>query len=152
MLILRLAQSFQKHKVQYAVAGGMAVALHGAVRGTVDIDVVVALKKNNLENAQKALESMGFKPRQPVNAADIAAFRQEYIDNRNMIAWSFVNHSNPAEIVDILLPEELNKFKVVHKTIGKEKIPVVAIVDLIRMKKASGRPQDLEDVKALRSL
>jgi predicted nucleotidyltransferase len=152
MLIERIARALKEHKVQFAVAGGWAVALHGAVRGTIDVDLVVVLTQKNLVLAEEALQSIGLHPRQPVNARDVYQFREEYIKNRNMIAWSFINKNNPAEIVDIILPEDLSILKAIQKQIGSTRVPVLSKTDLIRMKRKSGRPQDLEDIKALQEL
>jgi hypothetical protein len=38
MFILKVVKALNAYKVHYAVVGGYAVALHGAVRGTVDLD------------------------------------------------------------------------------------------------------------------
>jgi hypothetical protein len=42
MFLTELCQSLKNHSVRYALVGGYAVALHGAVRGTVDIDFVMS--------------------------------------------------------------------------------------------------------------
>lgn len=152
MFLYRLNQTLIKHGVKYAVAGGCAVALHGAVRGTVDVDLVLAVSEDNFSAAEKALETLGLRPRLPVTAADVFQFRDEYIHNRNMIAWSFVNHQNPAEIVDVIITHDLKTMKTKRISSGGQDLPVLAIDDLIRMKRASGRPQDLEDIKALEQL
>jgi len=36
-----ICRAFEQAKVPYAIVGGHAVALHGALRGTVDIDFVL---------------------------------------------------------------------------------------------------------------
>lgn len=41
MFLIELCQSLEQHNVRYALVGGYAVALHGAVRGTVDVDFVI---------------------------------------------------------------------------------------------------------------
>ena len=41
MLITQLCHSLEEHQIRYALVGGYAVALYGAVRGTVDIDFVI---------------------------------------------------------------------------------------------------------------
>ena len=69
-----------------------------------------------------------------------------------MLAWQFVTPVNSAEIVDLLIFEDLNSFQVVRIKAGKSSIPVISKPDLIKMKLASGRPQDLEDIKALEGI
>lgn len=152
MFLQRVIEAFGARRVPYALVGGYAVALHGAVRGTVDIDVVVKLTERQLAAAEKALASIGLQPRLPVSATDVFRFRREYIDNRNMTAWSFVNPALPSEAVDIVLTRDLAELRVVRKRVGGLTVRLVSIGDLIAMKKESGRPQDLEDIRALEGL
>ena len=152
MLIERVVQSLNQHRVQYTLVGGYAVALHGAVRGTVDIDFVISLNLRSYRQAEKALNSIGLKSRLPVSADDVFNFREEYIEKRNLIAWSFTNPDNPLEIVDIIITEDVKQMKSVVKTFNGTKIKIAAIDDLIKMKKKSGRKQDIEDINALEKL
>lgn len=152
MFIERVVRSLEKRGVRYAIAGGFAVAIHGAVRGTVDIDIVLALSEKNFAAAEAALRDIGLRPRLPVTAREIFTFRAAYIKNRNLVAWNFVNPGDPTEAVDIIITEDLRKMKIRRVRAGSDTIPIVSIEDLIRMKKRSGRPQDLEDIKALKVL
>jgi len=149
MFILRLTQAFKKEKLEFAVVGGLAVNLHGANRGTVDIDLIIKFNEKDFEKAQVVLADLGLQPRLPLKASEVFEFRKEYIQKRNLIAWSFVNPKNPAEIVDLLLTHDLSKEQIVHFSLLGEKIPVISLDGLIKMKKQSARPQDLADVKAL---
>ena len=152
MLLLRVARTFDRTRVPYALVGGYAVALHGAVRGTVDVDLVIRLRESDFLRAERALLSLGLHPRLPVTASEIFRYREEYIRNRNLTAWSFVNPALPSEIVDVILTEDLAKMKVRRIKVRGRTVRVASIEDLIRMKRSSGRPQDLEDVGALRRL
>lgn len=128
------------------------MALHGAIRGTVDIDIVIPLSRSAFNTCEKALESIGLKSRLPVTADDVFSFREEYIANRNMVAWSFINPQNPLEVVDILITEDARKINHVSRQAFGTRIRVASIPDLIAMKKSSGRPQDIEDIRALEKL
>lgn len=150
--LTRITRSFEKHQVPYAVVGGYAVALHGAVRGTVDIDCIIAHTEAYFCACEAALRAIGLVPRLPVSAREVFQFRQEYISRRNLVAWSFYNPQNPIEVVDIIITHDLNELKSVSMRAGLDKIRVLAISDLIKMKLASGRPQDLEDIKMLENL
>lgn len=152
MFLLRVCDALTKAGVPFAIAGGYAVALHGAVRGTVDVDLVIRLEEKAFTRAEAAFKALGLQPRLPVTAAEVFRFRKEYIRNRNLLAWSFVNPSNPAEIVDVLIAENLADCRPVKFAVRGRSLPVVSRDDLIRMKSASGRPQDVEDVAALRRL
>lgn len=152
MFLYRVCDALHAAQVRYAVAGGYAVALHGAVRGTIDIDLVLHLCEPDFTAAETALVALGLRPRLPVTATDVFRFREEYIRNRKLLAWSFSNPSNPGEIVDILIAEDLAKHRVVKVRTGGRELPVVSRKDLIDMKTRSGRPQDLSDVAALQRL
>ena len=45
--------------VLYAIVGGYAVCLHGAIRGTIDIDIAIYWNLENLEKAEFALKKIG---------------------------------------------------------------------------------------------
>lgn len=152
MLIERIIESLNQHKVQYVLVGGYAVALHGAVRGTVDIDLVIALNKRNFRQTEKAMNDIGLNSKLPITADEVFNFREEYIEKRDLIAWSFINPDNPLEIVDIIITDDAKQIKSIVKTFNGTRLKVAAIDDLIRMKKKSARKQDMEDIKALEKL
>jgi len=138
--------------VRYALAGGHAVALHGAVRGTVDVDIVIDWKLQSLTRAAKAMERLGMISRLPVTAGEVFHFRDEYITNRNLIAWNFHHPDDPSKQVDILINYDLagRRRRAVRTASGT--LYILGRDDLVAMKKASGRQQDLADVEALEKL
>lgn len=152
MLLLRVAEALDRARVGYAIVGGHAVALHGAVRGTLDIDLVLRFDQKQFEGAERAFGSIGLEPRLPVTASEVFRFRQEYVRNRNMTAWTFVNPTRPSEIVDVILTRDLRDTRVGRVTIRGKSVKLASIDDVIRMKTESNRPQDVEDVKALKKL
>lgn len=152
MFIETVIKALDRAKVRYVLVGGYAVALHGAVRGTVDLDFVVALEQAQFEAVEKAMGKIGLTPRLPVTAAEVFQFREEYIDKRNLTAWSFINPGNPLEVVDILITHDADAMQSVTKKPGAFSIRIAAIDELIRMKRQSDRPQDREDIKALEKL
>jgi hypothetical protein len=136
----------------YAVVGGFALVLHGAVRGTVDLDIIISFKKEDFIEIERRLKSLGLTPRLPIKADEIFNFRKEYIKNKNLIAWSFVNVSRPDQIIDIIITHNKDKIKTKTFHIGSTKIKVATLNELIKMKRVSARPQDLEDLKQLERL
>ena len=152
MFVYALADALREAKVRFALAGGYAVALHGAVRGTVDVDIVLRLSKRDFVAAEAALRGLGLLPRLPVSAEQVFDFREEYIKNKNLVAWSFSNPRDPSQLVDIIITHDLARLRTKAVRTGGRTLPVLAVADLIAMKRASGRPQDLEDVRALEEL
>jgi hypothetical protein len=152
MFLIEVVAALNSQRVPYAVAGGYAVALHGAVRGTLDIDFLISLKPKHLAGAEAALKSIGLISRIPVTHAEISQFRKEYIEKRNLIAWGFIDQKDPTRMVDLLLIDDISKHKTVTKKVRGVAIKILSIPSLIKMKKLSGRAQDLEDIKALEKL
>lgn len=152
MFLQEVVGSLQKAGVSYAVVGGYAVALHGAVRGTVDIDLVIACNERTYIDTEKALLTIGLQPRLPVGARDVFRFREEYIANRNLLAWSFYDPKDPTRLVDIIITYKKKRLTTTNVIYQETKIAILSKNELIKMKQQSGRPQDLEDIKALRKL
>jgi hypothetical protein len=152
MFVLKVCKSFSDNDVEFAIVGGWAVALHGAVRGTIDLDLVLSLSERNLRQAQKALNDIGLVSKIPVTSDDIFKFRKEYIAKKNLIAWSFYNPKDPSEVVDLIITYDKKNIPIKWKSIGGIKVPVLAKMELIKMKKQSAREQDLEDIKALEAI
>jgi hypothetical protein len=152
MFINKVCNALKKEKVPYAVVGGFAVALHGIPRGTIDIDFVIQWSLKNILKTEAALRKLGLFSRIPVDAMNVFTFRDEYIKNRNLIAWNFYDPIKPINNVDIIINYDLKEadIKIVKTAAGN--IKILSKKDLIVMKKSSGRPQDLEDVKSLEQL
>ncbi|MEN0058530.1 MAG: nucleotidyl transferase AbiEii/AbiGii toxin family protein [Bdellovibrio sp.] len=151
MLFYELIEAFDKENLKYALVGGYALALHGLVRATVDVDFVLTLTQKDFELAEKTLLSLGLQSRLPIRGQDIIKMRKEYIDKRNLIAWSFVDFSNPSRQVDILITENLKDLDTERISIRGKKVTVATLKELLRMKTASDRPQDLIDAQNIKA-
>jgi hypothetical protein len=150
MLLYDVIDAFDKAKLKYVIVGGYALALHGIVRATMDIDIVLSLNLKDFEMAESTLEKIGLQSRLPVRAKDVISMRKEYIENRNLIAWSFVDYKNPSRQLDILITNDLKDFSVEKISLAGRKINVVSLNDLLKMKQKAGRPQDLVDVQSIK--
>lgn len=152
MFLLRVCKRLAEHEVPYAVVGGHAVALHGAPRGTLDVDVVIEHSLSAFESAEDALRSLGLAPYLPLTAKYVFEHRDQLQRERNLVAWSFVNKSNPMEIVDIVIAYDLRSLDTEKKTVAHTAIQVVTIESLTKMKHQTDRPQDIADAEALERL
>lgn len=152
MFLHQLCQALEKNKIPYAIVGGYAVALHGVVRGTVDIDLVVKWTLENLLKLEQTLIDLGLVSKLPITAENLFYFRDEYIKNRHLIAWNFYDPKNPLRQIDIIITYSLKNEEVDTIATAEGKIKVLSVKCLIEMKQKSGRPQDIEDVKALENL
>jgi len=144
-----LIKAIQKEKINYMIVGGYAVNFHGYSRNTVDIDLVIKFTQANLKKIEKLLNEMGMLSRLPIDAISIYKFRDEYINNRNLIAWNFYNENDPTDQVDILITHDVSDFKSEKFKVGDFVFKVISKEDLIKMKKESGREKDLLDIRKL---
>ena len=158
MVYEEIVRELNRQGVDYVVAGGVAMVMHGVVRLTADFDIIASLDNSNLKRLLIVMKKLGFRPKAPVKPEDLLdpACRQDWMENKNLSAFSFNNPSRPIMLVDILLrvPIEYAKLKAGAERLkfGRLTAPVVSIKDLIKLKEASGREQDLEDSRALKGL
>lgn len=152
MFIQQVCNALNKAKIPYAIVGGYAVALHGAPRGTFDVDFIIEWSLSNIQKTEKALKSLGLVSRLPLDAEAVFHFRDEYIHKRNLIAWNFYDPINPSRQVDFVIAYDLSKKTTKRVKTAEGNIKILSRPDLIAMKKASGRPQDLEDVRSMEQL
>lgn len=152
MFIETVSKALSDHNVSYAVVGGYAVALHGAVRGTIDVDLALAWNRENLERTITALQSIHLISRLPLDSTTVFTQRAQLIQERNLIAWNFYNPDNLTEQVDLIIDFDITGRSTQQIPIGRSSITVLNKHDLIAMKEKSGRPQDLADIAALKDL
>jgi hypothetical protein len=151
-------RALQEKNVRYAVAGGVALVLHGVVRFTADLDLIVDLERENLGRFVQAMNELGCRPRNPVNAEDFLKpeNRERWKREKGMEVFSFIDPAQPMTLIDVFIEEKL-PFKEVERDLVHVKakgitIPVVSLTHLKRLKKAAGRPQDLADIEAIEAL
>jgi len=149
MFLLKVCRAFNKYKIPYAVVGGHAVNLHGVIRGTLDIDFIIEWKLSHFKACEKALNEIGLVCRVPIKAEEVFKKRERLISEKNMIAWSFINPASRSEQIDIIITVNSKSKKVKKKRIQGDDVNVLDINELIKMKKESGRKQDLIDVEFL---
>ena len=149
MKLSQLVKALKREKISYMIVGGYAVNFHGYSRNTVDIDLVIKFTLANLKKIEKLLQQMGMVSRLPIDAVSVYKFRDEYIKNRNLIAWNFYNENDPTDQVDILINQDVSDFKSEKFRVGQLELKVISKEDLIRMKKKAGRDKDLLDIKEL---
>jgi hypothetical protein len=61
-------RAFQEQNVKYVLVGGIAVNLLGAMRSTVDLDILVEMSDENIGKIIAILKEQGYKPKQPVGS------------------------------------------------------------------------------------
>ncbi|MDD5353581.1 MAG: hypothetical protein PHF95_00155 [bacterium] len=155
---LGIFKELNKKKIKYLVVGGLAVNLYGIPRMTYDIDLLLSFDDDNMSNFLKLIKIWEFKPKVPANILDLKDEnkRNDWIKNKNMKAFCLVNPAWAIAEIDILIQSPVDyQTAIKHcRRIGVKDIsvPVISIKDLIKMKQASDRLQDKEDVKNLRRI
>ncbi len=140
------------------VVGGMAVVLHGIVRFTADLDLFVKLTPENWSKFVQAMRKLGYKAKLPVKLEEFADTkkRKEWIEKKGMKVFSFYHPNKHLELIDIFVKEYIDfDLAYKHKKVVKAKdinIPIVCVKDLKKLKRISGRAQDLADIGSLAEL
>lgn len=155
--IERVLAALERAGVRYLVVGGVAVVLHGFLRATADLDLVVQLDPANVRRALDALAGLGYRPQAPVAAASFAepAIRRQWIREKNMRVFSLWTAAGPLE-VDLFVEEPFD-FEAVYRravrvSLGEVEVSVIGRGDLVALKRSAGRPVDLEDAARLEEL
>lgn len=155
MFLRELFVALASADIPYAVVGGVAVNMHGIPRMTYDVDVVVATDPASLRACREALERLGLRCRLPLILEDLAPLskRKELEEERNLRAVTFTDPSNPLREVDVLVAPSLDPdgicARAVVKGMGTSAVRVATVDDLIAMKRAASRQQDLADIAHL---
>jgi hypothetical protein len=144
----RILEVLGGHHVEYVLIGGLAVQTHGHVRTTIDVDVYPRPDRANLvrlADALNELQARALNPGAPSTAIDAAMLLRATL-------WQFATAHGA---VDVLLdapgapPYAELRERALEIELGALKVAVAGRDDLISMKRASGRPADLEDIAAL---
>ena len=148
---IELARAFDARGVQYCVVGGVAATMHGVVRDTFDLDVLLVPSAANLQAAALALRDVRLRPHVPIELTDLSSadVRRQLREERNLIAVGFIDASDPFRRVDILLDGPFEVADVVARAVDRAGVKVISAPDLIVMKRAAGRPKDLDDAEWL---
>jgi len=127
--------------VKYLLIGGYAVAFHSQPRFTKDLDIWVEATVENADRVFAALKTFG-APLANLTSADLTQpdliFQIGVPPNRIDVLTS---------IDGVMFTEAWNAHE--QTTYGDQSVPVINRTHLIQNKRASGRPQDLLDIKSL---
>jgi hypothetical protein len=138
-----------EHGVDYLVIGGVAAQVHGRRRTTKDLDVTPAPEQENFERLTAALSVLDAHPAELGPSAPTPTAEQLRLAS---IAPPLRTHHGELHIInDAPGATAYAGMRARALTIDFDGIAlnIVGVDDLIRMKHASGRPSDIEDIEAL---
>lgn len=150
-----ILQAMKDAGVEFVLVGGFAVQLHGFVRSTIDLDIVLAMDDENLSKFIDVAKQFGLAPIIPVpieslkNAAQIDQWHRE----KGMLAFALREPQVGGSVIDVLVRPEvtfdtLKKDAVIAQLFGRA-VMVASIDNLLVMKRAANRPKDRLDIDAL---
>ncbi len=140
-----LLSVLNEHHAKYLVVGAYAVSVHAQPRATKDIDILVRPDPDNAKAVFAALAKFG-APLQGYTPADFAEPGPFFRMGRAPVGVDVLTEI-PGVDFDAAWPRRVED--VVDPTTGL-KANFISAEDLIAAKLATGRPQDLADVDAIR--
>ena len=145
-LLRRLAAA----SVDFVVVGGLAVNAWGVVRGTKDVDVVVASDVENLKRVAQVAVATGGRVRQgeamlgsPVSIASALASGEQVAIETDLGRLDVVQGLEGVPSYEELRPKA-SEAEILGVTVA-----VCSLEDLKAMKRAAGRTRDLADLEDL---
>jgi len=141
-LATRVCATLNEHGAKYLVIGGIACVLHGYVRATTDVDILI---ERSLENARRVLDALGaigwgFAQEwraEEVLARPITVIGDDPQVDIFTVAWS-VNYDGAVARATTVTVEGVD-------------IPLIGLDDLIETKR-TGRPLDAADIETLEEI
>lgn len=151
-----LFAALERAEARYLVVGGLAVLAHGFVRVTLDVDLVLDFEPPHPTPALEAFRSLELEPLVPVpleQFADAAA-RESWVREKHARVFQLWSDRHPSLRVDLFLEPPFDfaaAYARRHRAAIAPGLDVsfVALEDLLAMKRAAGRPQDLADIDRL---
>ena len=140
--IVNVCALLNAEDVAYVVVGGSALALHGAVRATKDIDILLEPTLENVTRALRALEGLTFGTARDLDPTAVLRAHLTVVPDLPRVdlltlAWS-VRYADAAP-------------GLLRLDVDGVEVPVVDLDTLIRSKQ-TGRLQDAADVETLERL
>lgn len=140
---IKIYKALNKNRVKYLVIGGVASVLYGVPRLTLDIDILIEPTLKNAESLIRAFREAGYKQ----------ALRTEPEDIIRMGMYTFSGEL----FIDVFSgarDEDFQKMWTRREVmqVGKTKIKVISLEDLIETKRHLGREKDKEDILLLRKI
>lgn len=137
-------RAFEEHQVDYALCGGLAVTIHGYVRTTKDIDVLI--RKEDLERARAVVKACGFTATSGKLPFKVGTPQEHEVHRILKVERGQVLMLDLVVVTPVF--EDVWATRQVFEWQGR-KIKVVSREGLAKMKRLAGRRIDLADLENL---
>jgi predicted nucleotidyltransferase len=140
LLLLDVVEILRREQVDYAVIGAFALAVHGVVRATTDVDALLFAKPGQLAQLEKLFQQHGFETQLRTAEAD------DPVTGMLVLRDEFGNH---VELLGGLRNMDPQLFsRTLEIDFRGEKLRIAGLEDFIAMKCYAGGPQDLFDARS----
>ena len=158
MKVAEFIQALATANVRFVIVGGVAVQLHGFLRSTFDLDLVLEMEAGNLEAFIEVAKSHRLRPSIPVpieslkDPAQLAEWHRE----KGMLAFSLREPESGGAVVDVLVAPEVSfehlRADAVAGAMDGSTVWIASTEHLLVMKRSADRPKDRLDVIALEKI
>lgn len=140
-----------RNDVDYVVIGGVATQVHGHRRTTMDLDLTPDPDPENLRRLGAALTELGARPVDGMEEGEISVADPERLAIAAIVP---ALHTQYGQIHILKEPKGARPFDEMRERallvdLDGNDVAIVSLDDLIRMKRAAGRPGDLDDIATL---
>ncbi len=148
----RLLKHLTARGLDFVVIGGIAAILHGSNRLTQDLDIAYAPDRANLETLGRALIALDAK------LAEVEEGVPFVPDAETLRKVELLTLDTAAGPLDLLgrppgaLSYDTLRRRADRYDVGGVAVLTASVEDLIAMKRAAGRPQDLADIAELEAI
>lgn len=146
--VFNFLKSLEQLKVAYLLVGGFAMAFHGYVRATHDLDLWIKDEENNIILFKKALMQNGVDGLDQIRSFEmIPGFTQFQIGKSGFVVEPFKSLKvlSSFDFDDCYARAEIGEYNGLH-------FKVIHAKDLLKEKEGTNRPKDQGDIEHLRSL
>jgi hypothetical protein len=137
-----IINALDRNEIDYALCGGIAMAVHGIPRATVDIDILI--HEHSLERVIQIADDLGYRIRGlDLNFGEVRIRRVSKLDpeTKEIATLNMLLVSRPIQGI----------WKTrVKANLEDGELSVVSREGLIALKEIAARPQDIADIVALR--
>lgn len=144
-----LVQALVQGGVDFVIVGGVAVILQAMPRFTKDLDICYSTEQDNLDALGSVLVALEARLRGIPETVPFVP------DGRTLRQTQIMCLTTPVGDIDLLVnPDGAPSYNTLRRhadvmELGGQSVRIASIEDMLAMKRAAGRPQDLVDLESL---